>query len=812
MADYDDGHVGIWLKVLGVIGILFGLSLALPGIYLITLGGTWYYAIAGIATVVAGWMIFRGNPKGVLVYLGVCALAVIWGFIEVWNMQQWFWPMIPRLFAFAFALIFILLSVPRFPSLKGDKGIARTARLGALAVIAGLVLTIYGMFQPHGFIQNDFSPSPQARQMAATAKMGDEWRSWSGSNLGNRFQPASQINKDTIENLEVAWTYRTGRIANDSNSDQSTSLYANNTVFACTYDNEIHAIDGVTGAKKWVFVPDPKVEEPFFMRCRGLAFHEQGSANDSDETAGEAEETLDSTPAAMCTSRVIMATRDTRLYAVDAETGTLCPDFGENGMVDMKAGMGDFESPMYGFTSAPYVALDTIILGGYLNDNISTLEPSGVIRAVDAVTGDLRWAFDVGRPGEKGLPKGDETYTKGTPNMWTHPAIDEELGLVYIPTGNSTPDVYGLNRRPFDNEYNAAVVALDIRTGDERWKFNTVNRDLWDFDLPSQPSLYDVTHPETGELVKVLIQPTKRQDLFMLNRETGEPVAEVVEKQVTTEGGIPEISDWLAPTQPYSVGMPKISGNKMSAAEMWGTTPIDQLSCRIHFRKTRYTGDEFVPPSTEWSLQAQGPQGGFNWGSGSIDENNGIYVINDLRLPMKFRLIPRDEAPEYPELRSGHDPYAPQFGTPYGLERAPITSWLGLLCQQPPWGSISGIDLNTQELVWTRPIGTVKHLDFLGISTGLSMPMGMPSLGGSTIIGSGLAFFGSAMDHNLYALDTATGETVWKDEMPVGATAAPISYVGADGRQYIVISAGGSSYATPDRRGDYVIAYALPKE
>lgn len=504
-----------------------------------------------------------------------------------------------------------------------------------------------------------------------------------------------------------------------------------------------------------------------------------------------------------------MTTMDTRLFALDARTGSPCKYFGDNGLVDMKRGMGEFEPGMYAFTSAPAVALDTIILGSYLNDNISVLERSGVIRAMDAVTGELRWAFDIGRPGEKGWPPEGETFTRGTPNMWTHAAVDEELGLVYLPLGNATPDVFGPNRRAFDNEYNSSVLALDIRTGDERWKFQTVHRDLWDFDLPSQPSLYDVTDPETGQIVKVLIQPTKRQDIFMLNRETGEPVAEVIEKAVTTTGGIPELEGWMSPTQPYSVGMPKVGGNPFTEADMWGATPIDQLSCRIAFNKVRYTGDEFVPPSVERSLQQQGPQGGFNWGAGSIDENTGMYIINDLRLPMTFQLIPRDEAPPYPKLESGHAPYAPQLGTPYGLQRGQLLSWVGLLCHQPPWGTISGIDLSTRKLVWTRPIGTIEDLDFLGLHTGLKIPIGMPSLGGSVITGGGVAFFGSTMDRYLRALDTDTGETIWQDRMPVGATATPISYVAENGKQYVVISAGGSTYAAPQARGDYNIGYAL---
>ena len=788
----DPDRVTWPLRLLGVVGILFGLSIAIPGLQLIVLGGSWYYLIAGALTAYAGVKIYQGYSSGITIYLAVCALTIIWGLYEVAGMEQWFWPLIPRWFAFGFALFFILLAAPLFPDLKEQPDTLRLAKYVMIAVLVCMVLTIYGMFLPHGVVRNAFKSNPDLKHMNATKEMGKEWRDYGSTGLGNRFQAADQINRESVKKLKVAWVYRTGKKGFETNADQNTPVFANNTVYACTYDNQVHAIDGETGKRKWMF--DPKASAPFFMRCRGLAYYKAPSP-DAD---------------GKCANRIILSTIDTRLIALDADTGVPCKYFGTNGTVDMKRGIGDFKKGMYGFTSAAAVVMDTIILGGFLNDNISTYEPSGVIRAMDAVTGELRWAFDVGRPGQKGWPKDGETFTKGTPNMWTHAAFDKELGLVYLPLGSATPDVYGGKRRPFDDKYGASVVALDIKTGDERWRFQTVHRDLWDFDLPSQPSLYDVVRQATGQVVKVIVIPTKRQDIFMLDRETGEPVAEVVEKKVETKSEIPEHKGWLSPTQPYSVGMPKVGGNTLTGAHMWGATPIDQLSCRIRFKKVRYAGNEFVPPSTEPAFQQQGPQGGFNWGAGSIDENSGIYIINDLRLPITFKLVPRRQTPDYPKLDSGHAPYAPQFGTPYGLKREPLVSWLGLLCHQPPWGTISGIDLNSQKLVWSRPIGTLADLDFLGINSGLQIPIGMPSLGGSVITGGGVAFIGTAMDRYFRALDTRTGETLWKDRMPVGATATPISYVANNGKQYVVISAGGSTYAVPKARGDYVIAYALP--
>lgn len=353
-------------------------------------------------------------------------------------------------------------------------------------------------------------------------------------------------------------------------------------------------------------------------------------------------------------------------------------------------------------------------------------------------------------------------------------------------------------------------MAVDIETGLERWKFQTTHLDLWDFDLPSQPSLYDAVDPATGKLVKGLIQPTKRGQLFYLDRETGILLAEVKDVPVRTEGVAEGIGP-MSTTQPYSTGMPSVGTEPMTEARMWGATPIDQLFCRIKFRKLNYDGNEFTPPSTDPFLISPGPLGGFNWGAGSVDENRGIFIINDLRFPMVTTAVPKDELPEFTSPTGPHADLAPQKGTAYGLQRAPFSSILGLMCHQPPYGTMTAVDLATRKIVWQRPVGTLADLDFLGLHTGLDIPIGMPSLGGSLVTGSGLIFFGNAMDHDLRVIDSETGADLRRIEMPVGATATAISYIGSDGRQYVVISAGGSSYARASKRGDYVIAYALPK-
>ena len=798
------------LMLLGIVGIVFGLSLALPGLYLLSLGGSWYYVIAGILTILAGWRIFKGNAQGVTIYLGVCVLTLIWALWDVRHLQSWFWPLIPRLFAFAFALFFVLLTAPLFAAYRDDPAKKKLFRFGALAVLVGLVASLWQMFSLHGVIQNRWSAPANAGQSANIAVMGDEWHNYGRTTAGTRYVPTEQITRDNVKQLKVAWTYHTGQFGDHDSADQTTPTYANGMVYACTPYNQIHAVDGVTGKRKWMF--DAKAKAPFFMRCRGVTYYDLSAppaGNAPTPGAVPVVGTSSAASAPACTRRIAMGTVDARLISLDADTGLPCTDFGVDGTVNLLEGMAASKPGEYMQTSAPTVTNGMIIVGGLVVDNYAVGEPSGVIRAFDGRTGKLAWAWDLARPDRKGLPPEGETYTPYTPNVWSHPAVDEKRGLIFLPMGNATPDMWRKHRRPFDDEYNASVVALDVKTGTERWHFRTVNKDVWDYDLPSQPSLYDVPDPATGKMVPVLIQPTKRGQLFYLNRETGIPVAKVIERQIDTKGGAPGFED-VSKTQPYSVGMPSIGGEALTEADMWGATPIDQMMCRIKYRQLRYNGSEFVTPSTEPFLTYPGAQGGMNWGAGSIDEKRGLFIINDLRLPIITQLVPRKDVPPMDKVAGPHDPIGPQLGTPYGLQRLAFGSPLGLLCMRPPYGTISAVDLNTRKLVWQRPIGTLESLDFVGVQTGLSIEFGMPTLGGSLVTGSGLIFFGSAMDHWLRVLDAETGEEIAKLPMPVGANATPMSYVGQDGKQYIVISAGGATYAAKQYRGDYVIAYALP--
>ncbi len=752
-------------------------------------GGSWFFAIAGVLTVLCGWWIFCGEARGVRLYGFVFLFAVLWSFWDIRHLDSWFWPLIPRLFAFAVALCAILLLAPLIPEWRGDRRVRNLFLAGGGVVAVGLIATFAMMFQPHGVVQNAFSPTPHTAVTQAARDMGGEWRNYGRTATGTRYMPSDQINRDNIDRLEVAWTYQTGVYVGGANGDQNTPTYANGTLYSCTPTNEIHALDPLTGERKWVFQPNAYV--PFAGRCRGVTYYEIEGAT------------------GVCATRLAMTTIDARLFSIDAETGRACEDFGDNGVVDMREGMEYFAPAVYMANSAPTVSHGVIVSGGMAVDNYRVGEPSGVVRAWNARTGELSWAWDVGAPERGGAPPPEgENYTPFTPNVWSHMSVDEERGLIFLPTGNATPDVWLGHRRDFDHEYTAAVVALDITTGQERWHFRTTNRDVWDYDLPAQPTLYDIPDPQTGAMIPVLIQLTKRGQIFMLNRETGEPVAEVENRRVDITGGEPTLTG-LSDVQPYSVGMPTIGAGRLTEADMWGATPIDLVSCRLRFHTNRYTGNEFVPPGTSPGIGYPSALGGMNWGSGSIDEGRGLLFVNDIRIPMLVNLVPREDVPHEQWPKDGHEPLSPQLGTPFGVERNAFTSVFGLLCLRPPYGTMTAIDLNTRQVVWQRPIGTIENIDAASLHTGLRMPIGMPTLGGSLSTGGGLLFFGGAMDHYLRVMDSETGEILREIPIPVGMTATPMSYIGADGHQYIVISVGGSSDAATAYRGDYVIAYRL---
>ncbi|RUW92105.1 membrane-bound PQQ-dependent dehydrogenase, glucose/quinate/shikimate family [Mesorhizobium sp. M7A.F.Ca.US.010.02.1.1] len=788
MSDQDTNTSGgVWLLVLfGMVLMIIGLPLLYGGVQLIGLGGSWYYALAGAGIIVSGFLFALRRRAGFWLYILIFVATVPWA---LWEAGLNFWPLVPRLVAPAVLAVIALLLAPLFPSSRSGKR-GPFALAGVLVI--GLIATAAYAFQPHGVIRNTVAAT-EAPTPAAAASSTD-WRHYGRTPAGTRYAPIDQITRDNVKDLKVAWTFRTGDVPVKGAEDQNTPLQVGDTVYTCSSTNVINALNAETGEPRWKF--DPKASAPLWQRCRGVSYYEPTA----DATAPAA-----GVNAAACAGRIVMTTIDARLIESDAKTGQPCPDFGQGGTVDLKQGMGEVKPGFYFQTSAPTVMRDLIMIGGWVWDNVETGEPSGAVRAFSAKTGELMWAWDLGNPDITKLPPEGQSYTRGTPNVWSTPSYDDALGLVYLPTGNATPDFFGAERSKAAEDYTASVVALDIATGRERWKFQTVHHDLWDYDLPSQPALYDVPDGKGGK-VPALIQVTKRGQIFMLDRRDGKPIAEVQEKPVPQDGGAKE--DFLSPTQPYSVGMPSIGDKPFTEASMWGATPLDQLYCRIGFKKLRYEG-EFTPPGLTRSLQFPGYYGGMNWGSASIDEANGYLVVNDIRMPQFVVLLPRAEADNYGPS-AAHDGLGTQLGTPYGALKNGFMSPLGVPCHQPPYGTISAIDLKSRQLVWQVPAGTLQDTGPFGMKTGLQIPVGMPSLGGPVTTAGGLVFYAGTQDYYLRAIDVATGEELWKGRLPVGAQATPITYTSPEsGRQFVVVSAGGARQS-PDR-GDYIVAYALPR-
>ena len=342
-----------------------------------------------------------------------------------------------------------------------------------------------------------------------------------------------------------------------------------------------------------------------------------------------------------CPERILTNTTDARLIAIDAVSGERCSFFGDQGEVNLTIGMGNDPRIANFQTSPPGIVSGNVVVGGWVIDNRSVGPPSGVVRAFNAITGEFSWAWDMGRPGITSEPLRGEVYTRGTPNVWSLFSVDEELGLIYAPTGNETPDYFGGYRMDVSDEYASSIVAIEGATGNVRWSYQTVHHDIWDYDVPSQPTLIDLPNKH-GEKVKAVLQPTKRGEVFVLNRETGEPFFDIQELPVPQTGGVPE--DYVASTQPFTTDLP-VWRMQLDETKMWGLTPLDQLWCRIEYRKMRYEG-HFTVPGIGTILQNPGATGGFNWGSVSVDEVNNLMVVNPLYMANQLTLIPRDQLPE----------------------------------------------------------------------------------------------------------------------------------------------------------------------
>jgi quinoprotein glucose dehydrogenase len=754
--------------VLAAVLALIALALIVGGGKLISLGGSPYYVIAGLLVLGTAYFSAKGDARGRCLYLVMLIGTAIWAYTERglngWGLQA-------RLFAPAVLGVWVF-----WPWLRDHGRVAIPGGIVALGAVVWFAFCADGVVQPS-------APAPKVESGANT-----EWHHYGNDLGGTRFSPVAQITPDNVGQLKEAWRMQTGGIGMGF---EATPLFVKDTLYVCTPTSVIIAIDPDTGERRWTYDSKSDVPEAAAF-CRGVAYYAVPNATGA------------------CSERIYMSTVDARLVAVDAKDGQPCADFGENGVVNLAVGLGEFPRGYWHTTSAPAVVRGNVVTNAYVLDNQYVGEPSGVVRAFDAVTGKMAWAWDMDREDRKEHPPEGETYSLSTANSWGPISGDEALGLVYLPMGNATPDYYGAQRSKATEKYSSGVVALDATTGDVRWNFQTTHHDIWDYDVSAQPVLVDL--PVNGETVPALIQQNKRGETFVLDRRDGKPVSKVEEKPVPQ--GAAE-GEWLSPTQPFSVDMPAFDRREISERTMWGTTPLDQLWCRIAFRESDWRGP-MTPPSTKQNLVYPSYSGGVNWSSVAVDTERRLMVVNWLQIANITRLVPRAVAdamnttvPKDGKLQDLDKPM-PQAGTPFAVYAHPFWSPIQVPCTEPPFGSIALVDLDKREIVWQKPLGNTAESGPFGTKLGIPLPMGVPNIGGSTITKSGLIFISATQEQTIRAFDVRDGRKLWSARLPAGGQATPMTFVSPKtGKQYVVIASGGN-YGMMTKLADYVVAYRLP--
>jgi quinoprotein glucose dehydrogenase len=618
--------------------------------------------------------------------------------------------------------------------------------------------------------------------VSAQSPDASDWGFYGGDAFGQHFSSLDQIKRENVNELTVAWTYRTGELGdgfarNSKLTFEATPVLAFGFLYLETATNIVIALDPETGKQKWRY--DPKIDRNRRypdVAARGVSVWED---TDPKHQGG-------------CARRVFVGTLDARLIALDAGSGQPCADFGTNGQIDLTANIRIRDRGDYEVTSPPAIVGDAVVVGSSIGDNRATDVERGAIRAFDAKTGAQRWSFD---------PLPDDPAT-GAANSWGVMSVDEEHGYVLIPTGSASPDFYG-GKRLGNNQYANSLLAVDANTGKMVWNQQLVHHDLWDFDVAAQPVLADIELQ--GIPVPGVIQATKTGMLYVFDRVKGQPLFPITEKPVPASK-VP--GEEASKTQPFSSLPSLVSQRRLNPEDAWGITFWDRGKCRDLIASHRNEGI-FTPPDTHGTILSPSYIGGVNWGGIAVDESRQRILAAVNHLPTMVTLMPAQtmeeqaKSDDYP-----HSDFARQSGTPYAVRREPLLSPWGLPCTAPPWGTLVSVDLRRNRIVWQVPLGSTEGI---GPWWAPTRNFGTPHMGGPIATAGDLVFIGAAMDSYFRAFDIETGRELWKYRLPAGGQATPMTYrAGPDLRQYVVIAAGGHG-SLGTQRGDYVVAFALPK-
>ncbi len=618
-----------------------------------------------------------------------------------------------------------------------------------------------------------FAPAPPAQ--------AQDWAGFHGDLQARKYSPLTEITQMNVGDLEPVWEVETGDVS-DGSGDlpqtvwSATPIYANDTLYLGTPFYRILALDPATGAERWSYDSRARLEaltQPA-LKNRGVTYWADPEATGA------------------CAKRVYIGTMDAKLHSVDADTGLPCKDFAQDGILDVNQWNDTNDRWPLSLLQPPVAHEGRLFIGWAGKDWESAQAPPGTVFAVDAKTGELDWTVNF-------IPK--ELWDRtGTANVWTHMTVDPERDILYMPVSSPSPNYYG-GQRTEELPLATSVTAVDTNSGEIIWSRQLVHHDIWDYDTGAAPALVDIERD--GTTIPALIQTSKQGMLYVLDRETGEPVFGMEERPVPASDLPGEVA---APTQPF-YDIPKPTNTSDTWPGIWWLADLTSFGyCSRTLEKLRYEG-LFTPPTAkgEGSLLYPGTAGGMQWGGGALDPTTNTFYVNTQKVVQILRMIPREEYERVAGESGAEQGFYPQEGVPYGFELTNFVTPMGLPCWNPPFGTILAYDLNTGEQLYERPFGMTQQWGFYAPES-----WGSPTLGGPAVTAGGVIFIGASMDAHVRALSAATGEELWKWRVEAPAVANPAVYE-HEGRQYVTFVAGGNPILKP-QVGDQVITFALPVE